>query len=221
MLNLSAFERMTALTDFVMGCVVVYVLVQIRTWRGFKSTIWTWAFGLLAVASFMGVVAHGLAMSDFTNKLLWQPLNLLLGLALGFFVVGAVFDFWGESTARKMIPVMVVLGIVFYLMTVLIPGTFLTFIAYETLAMFFALGVYIILTVKKSLPGAGWMTAGILVTIIAAVVQAVYQNQQSIIWYFDNNGIFHLIQIVGLLLLLRGLKMGLAANNLNPSSPRY
>jgi len=210
MFNLSAFERLTALTDFVMGCLVVYVLVQIRAWRGFKSTIWTWAFGLLAAASFIGAVAHGLAMSDATNNLLWQPLNLLLGLALGFFVVGAVFDFWGESTARKMIPVMVVLGVVFYLVTVLIPGTFLTFIAYESLAMFFALGVYIILTVKKSLAGAGWMTAGVLVTIVAAVVQAIGPNQQSIFWYFDNNGVFHLIQMVGVLLLLQGLKIGLA-----------
>lgn len=201
---------MTALTDFVMGCLAVYVLVQIRVWRGFKSTIWTWAFGLLAAASFIGAVAHGLAMSNATNNLLWQPLNLSLGLVLGFFVVGAAFDFWGESTARKMIPVMVILGIVFYLVTVLIPGTFLTFIAYEALAMFFALGVYFFLMVKKSVAGAGWMTAGVLVTIIAAVLQAVGPNQQSLVWYFDNNGVFHLIQIVGVLLLLRGLKIGLA-----------
>jgi hypothetical protein len=29
-------------------------------------------------------------------------------------------------------------------------------------------GVYTFLTVKKSLAGAGWMTAGVLVTILAA-----------------------------------------------------
>ena len=33
---------------------------------------------------------------------------------------------------------------------------------------------------------------------------------KSIFWYFDNNGVFHLIQMVGVLLLLRGLKIGLA-----------
>lgn len=211
MFNPSVFERMTALTDFALGCLAVYAIVQIRVWRGFKSTIWSWAFGLLAVASFLGAAAHGLAMSAATNKLLWQPLNLSLGLVLGFFVVGAVFDFWGESTGRKMIPVMVVLGIAFYLVTVLIPGTFLTFIAYEAVAMLFALAVYLILMGKKSLTGAGWMTAGVLVTIIAAVVQAVGPKHQSIVWYFDNNGIFHLIQMAGVLLLLQGLKLGLAA----------
>lgn len=211
MFSSSPFERMTALTDFVMGGLAVYALARIRAWRGLKATVWTLAFGLLAAASFLGAAAHGLAMSDATHKLLWQPLNLSLGLALGFFVAGAVFDFWGESTARKVIPMMVVMGIAFYLVTVLIPGTFLTFIAYEALAMFFALGVYVFLTVKKSLAGAGWMTAGVLVTILAAVVQAAGPQQQSILWDFDNNGVFHLIQMVAMLLLLRGLQIGLAA----------
>ena len=201
---------MTGLTDVVMGCLGVYLLVQLRRWRSFKSTIWVWAFTLLAVASCLGAVAHGLEMSKTINHLLWQPLNLSLGLALGFFVVGAVFDVWGERAARKMTQVMLSLGIIFYLVTVFIPGTFLTFIAYEAVAMFFALGVYILLTVKKSLPGAEWMTAGVLVTIVAAIVQAVGPHQQSIVWYFDNNGIFHLIQMVGLLLVWRGLHIGLA-----------
>ena len=40
--------------------------------------------------------------------------------------------------------------------------------------MFIALGVCIILMVKKSLVGAGWMTTGVLVTIVAAVAQVFF-----------------------------------------------
>ena len=46
-------------------------------------------------------------------------------------------------------------------------------------------------------------------TIFAAVVQAVWKTGKSIVWYFDNNGVFHLIQMIGIVLLLAGLKMSL------------
>ena len=209
--NASPFERMTALTDLILGLVALYVLLQLRSYEGFKATIWVWAFGLLALASFLGVAAHGFEMSAETNRLIWQPLNLSLGLALGFFVVGTVFDLFGEQPARSTMPFMVLAGLAFYLVTVFVPGTFMTFIAYEAVAMLFALGGYIYLTSQNTLPGSIWMTLGVLITIIAAVVQALGPNNKSILWQFDNNGIFHLIQFVGILVLHQGLKIALEA----------
>jgi hypothetical protein len=50
------------------------------------------------------------------------------------------------------------------------------------------------------------------VTIIAAVVQAGWDGKASpltFIWQFDQNGLYHLIQMVGVVLLLVGLRMGL------------
>lgn len=206
MINPSAFEKVTALTDFLMGILVVYIAYQFRGITDYKASIWRWAFGLLALASFLGVVAHGLDMSESIRAWVWKPLNLSLGLALGFFVVGAVHDMWGKETAHKVLPFMIALGIVFFCVTILIPGTFLTFVAYEALAMFFALGVYGILSSRGTLPGTNWMALGVIITIIAAVVQATGKPGNSILWYFDNNGIFHLIQMIGVWLLMIGLK---------------
>ena len=135
-----------------------------------------------------------------------MPLNLSLGLTLGLFVVGAVFDLLGEESARMILPVMLFLGFVFFLITIIFPGSFLTFIIYEAVAMLFALSAYLFLFLKGT-PCAGWMAAGVFVTIIAAIVQATGKAGKSIFWYFDNNGVFHLIQIIGLGLLFVGLRL--------------
>jgi hypothetical protein len=135
-----------------------------------------------------------------------MPINLSLGLALGLFVVGALFDLKGEAIARTALPAMLAIGFGFFIITIWKPGNFMTFIAYEAVAMLFALGVYVYLLFTSSLAGAGWMVAGVLVTIIAAVVQATGKAGRGIFWYFDNNGVFHLIQMLGMVLLFIGLR---------------
>lgn len=204
-LHPSHFERTTALTDLTLGLVASYAVVKLFPLTDFKSQVWMWALILLALASFLGVIAHGIKMPQKTNDRIWMPLNLSLGLALGLFVVGAVFDLRGEEIARVMLPYMLALGGVFFIVTLVFPGSFLTFIAYEAVAMFFALGVYVFLSYKGSLPNAGWMAAGIFITLIAAAVQAAGKAGKGIFWYFDNNGVFHLIQLIGLGLVYRGL----------------
>lgn len=202
----SPYERVTAWTDVLMGLLAGFIAYQLSQIFGFKFTVWTWAFALLTISSFLGAVAHGYEMTRKTNDRLWMSINLSLGLALGLFVVGALFDLSGEAIARMSLPLMLVVGFGFFLITVWKPGTFMTFIAYEAVAMLFALGVYIYLLFTLSLAGAGWMVMGVLVTIIAAAVQATGKAGKGIFWYFDNNGVFHLIQMVGMVLLFVGLR---------------
>ena len=201
----SPYERITAWTDIFMGALAGLIAYQLSQISGFKYSVWTWVFALLAFSSILGAIAHGYEMSKKVNDRLWMPINLSLGLALGLFVVGALFDLSGEAVARKVLPVMLALGFCFFLVTVWKPGTFMTFIAYEAIAMFFALGVYGYLFFTSAWVGVGWMLFGVLVTIIAAVVQATGKAGKGIFWYFDNNGVFHLIQMLGMGLLYLGL----------------
>ena len=205
----SPFERMTALTDVFLGILSAFVSIQVSHFTGFRSDVWSWAFGLLAFSSFLAAAAHGFEMTKKTNERMWMPLNLSLGTVLGLFVIGALFDLSGEVVARSVLPFMLAAGFGFFLVTVIFPGNFMTFIAYEAVAMLFSLGGYIVLTFKGTLPGAGWMLAGVFVTILAAVVQAIGKAGKSIFWHFDNNGVFHLIQMLGIILLLAGLKMSM------------
>lgn len=206
-------EQTTALTDFIMGILVVGVLIFLNRQRSSTSypklNIWLAAFGFLLFTSFLGAVAHGFAMSPGLNNLLWQPLNLALGLVIAMFVVAACFDMWGLPAFRRVLWPMVAVAVVFYGITLLIPGTFLTFIAYEALAMLFALVIYLILAIQKRLIGAWWMVLGVLITIAAAVIQAIGRNGVVLFWGLDHNGVFHFVQMFGVLALTAGITKSL------------
>jgi hypothetical protein len=205
-------EQTTAITDVILAMVALgclWYLRRIGPGNPWKTNLWSWIFGLLALAALLGAIAHGFQMSRKINNLFWQPLNLSLGLTVALFVIAVIYDRWGYETARRVLPVMLVMAVAFYGVTVANPGSFLVFIIYEAAAMLFALGVYGWLAWHGQLNGAGLMTAGVLITIIAAGVQAGEAVAVTIIWPFDYNGIYHLIQIVGLLVLLAGLRAAL------------
>ena len=175
----------------------------------FKVRLWLGVFGLLIVASALGAITHGLDMGEELREMLWQPLFLSLGLMLGLIAVVAVYDRWGANAARRMLPVAIIAGLMFYGITVVTDGVFLVFVAYEAVAMIFALVVYSQLA-TRSRPGAALVAAGVLVTLIAAVVQQTDWTM-TLIWPVDHNGIFHLIQMPGLLLMTLGVRRSLRA----------
>ncbi len=203
-------EQTTAATDILMAVLAFIVTLKVyRTGKSIdsrKTMIWVWAFGLLTFASATGAVAHGFQMSKLLNFILWQPLNLALGVAIGLFVAGVVYDYRNFSLPKALIPVLLVCAIAFFTITVIIPDSFIVFIIYEAIAMLFSLIAYTILASRNRLKGAWLMAAGIMVTIIAAAIQAVETIKVTFIWEFDHNGIFHIVQMVGLLFLLKGLQ---------------
>ena len=205
----SRFEQVTALTDVALGFLAGYVAIQVFQFSEFKSAVWVWAFALLAFSAFVAAFAHGFEMTQKMNDRLWMPINLSLGWTLSLFVVGALIDLSGDAIARTALPAALIVGLLFFVITILSPGSFMTFIAYEAVAMLFSLSVYVFLFFQGTLSGAGFMLAGVFVTILAAVVQAVWKTGKSIVWYFDNNGVFHLIQMIGIVLLLVGLRVSL------------
>lgn len=202
-------EQTTAITDILLAIVALYVAFSIYRFGKkvdiIKTRIWAGAFGLLFLAALLGAIAHGIKMSPTTNALIWQPLNFFLGISIALFAAGVIYDLKGFSISRSLFIVIMVSGILFYSITILIPDSFVIFILYEAITMIFSLVLYIYLWTSKKLPGALLMAAGIFITMIAAVVQTINHLSITIIWEFDHNGLFHLIQIPGLLLLQKGL----------------
>lgn len=206
-------EQTTAATDLALAlvsAVICYLTLKAgKSSKPKKGRIWAWAFGLLAFAALTGSIAHGFQMSKELNYILWQPLNLSLGLTVSLFVVGVVFDLTNGSLPRFILPTMLVIGTFFFLITLFFPGSFLVFILYEAVAMLFSLTVYVVLARRHRLKGAAVMATGILITIVAAAIQASETIHLRIIWEFDHNGLFHLVQVAGLVTLWFGLRLDL------------
>ncbi|MCB9230706.1 MAG: hypothetical protein H6581_03545 [Bacteroidia bacterium] len=203
-------EQTTAITDLILsviGLTLSFLLVVLgRRTDMRKCSVWAAAIGLMGIAAGIGFFAHGFVWQDATKWLLWQPLNLSLGLSISMFVVGVVYDLNHYALNKWFLPGMLTLGLAFYSITLLFPKTFLIFVAYEALAMFFALGAYFYMRKTRGWPGAIWIVAGIGVSILAAGIQASKALSFTLIWEFDHNGIFHLVQMAGIVFIYLGVK---------------
>jgi hypothetical protein len=204
-------EQSTAITDILLALVAFGgILILSRNItnsnESWKIIIWSSAFGLIGLAAALGAVAHGLVISRTVHDRIWQLLNVLLALAVSLFVAGVVYDLWGLAVCFNVLPVMLAAGLFFFGATLLYPGIFFIFIVYEGLALIFALSAYIYLAVRGEPAGAAFMAAGILISILAAGIQAKKSISLTVIWQFDHNGIYHIVQILGLILLLVGLR---------------
>ncbi len=204
-------EETTAVTDIILAFVAlggVFFLrcVPLSSNELWKVNIWSAAIGLIGSAAALGAVAHGLVLSRILHHRIWLALNMALSLAVSLFVVGVAYDLWGFEISLVTLPIMLAAGLGFYLITLLYPGIFIIFIGYEAVALVFALGAYVFLTIQQDLHGAWLMATGILVSIIAAGIQVKKSVVVTFIWQFDHNGVYHLVQAVGLILLLIGLR---------------
>jgi hypothetical protein len=204
-------EQTTAATDLLLAILAFIVTLRVyKSGKGIdliKTRIWTWVFGLLTFASAIGAVAHGFQMSKLTKFVLWQPLNLALVVTICLFAAGIVYDLKNFRLPKALVPILLVSAIIFFALTVIFPDALTTvFIKVEAIAMLFAFVVYTILASRKTIKGAGLMAAGILVTIIAAVIQAIKTIRIIFIWQFDHNGIFHIVQMIAIIFLLQGLQ---------------
>ena len=201
-------ERTTAGTDLLLAIVAlgcVWLVLRCRSHDLWKAKLWASAFAMLFLASGLGSVAHGLHMPTETKRLLWHPLNLALGLMVALIAVGAIRDGWGERFSRRILPGMLAVGFSFFGVTVVWANTFRAFVVYEMLALFLVVGIYSLSAVRERTSGSILMTAGALLTIAAAAIQATWTSNVHCVWTFDHNGIFHLVQLVAVVCLVTGV----------------
>jgi hypothetical protein len=202
-------EQTTAATDALLAieaAASAWVVVRLPGADRWRALLWVWAFVLLAVSAALGAIAHGVRLDPPMSELIWHPLYLGLGLVVGLIAVAVVADLWRERASRRVLPVFLGLGMVFFGVTLVVPGGFLVFVVYETVFMVFALGGYLRLALKEHRPGAGWMVTGIILTIVASAIQATGRLSFTVIWPFDHNGIFHIVQMLGVGALVMGLR---------------
>ncbi|MCG6937168.1 MAG: hypothetical protein LJE83_03210 [Gammaproteobacteria bacterium] len=205
-------EQTTAATDAILAVIVMISAIYLKhigKHKLWKSTIWAWAFYLLSFAALSGAIAHGFIIADELRALLWHALYLALGLFVALFVVGSVYDIWGEFIAKRILLIMLAIGAGFFCLTLVWSDSFIVFIIYEAVALFFVLGVYVWLAYKRRIEGSAQMVAGVLITIVAAGIQASHSIMITFIWQFDHNGVFHLVQTVGVIILISGLRAGM------------
>ena len=210
-LNPVPTELTTAGTDAALALLCLIVAARLRPCRRldpWKTGLWLWILALLAVASALGAVAHGLDLSASVRAVLWYPLYFSLGLTVALFVAGAILDWRGPGLARRAIPWAVLCALTFSLIAPLLGGSFFLFIGYEAMAMCSALLIYLNIFRHGRQNGSGRIAVAILLSMLAAAVQAS-DLAVTFLVPLDHNGLFHLLQMAAIMLLGSGLRAGL------------
>ena len=207
-------ERTTAATDAILALLTAGCVLYLQRFRGidpWKVDIWSGAFGLLAASAALGAIAHGVSMAARVKAMLRQPLFLLLGLTVAVSCLAAVYDLFGRAGAARVAPAAGVVAVLFFLLSRAVSGGFVLFVVYEAVFLALCLGAYTWLALARHQPGSCWLALGLLVTLAAAWVQTRKRIHVRLVWEFDANGVFHLVQMVGVVLLIAGLRQALTA----------
>ncbi|MGA3086555.1 MAG: hypothetical protein ABSE95_17490 [Thermodesulfobacteriota bacterium] len=207
----SPTELTTSATDLFLAIECVFIIICL--WRAlavdrWRTSLWCWVFGLLAFSFFMGSVAHGLDKQASMREALWMLLFLCLGVAVALLVAGALFDWRGRDMAKRLVWLIAAASIIFFVLSRFFDGALIIFVIYEALAIICTLAIYSFLAVTHRLKGSGLISLAILLSIVAAGVQASHVSMK-VLFPFDHNGIFHLIEMVTLATLGWGLRIGM------------
>ena len=198
MLTDSPTEMTTAITDVILAAqsaAAIYVIRRKTVARLMWTRVWIWLFALLSIASLIGAAAHGLEMAASIESAIWSPAYLALGLTMALFVIAAITMSSGHEKSRRfLMPAIMIWS-----------DSFLLFVIYECMAMFLSLTLYTMCFWQRSAAGSGYLATGVLVGILAAVIDTQKTLHVTLIWEFNNHGVFHLVQMISLLLLTIGL----------------
>lgn len=193
-------EPMTAVTDGIMALVTIFLAAWLFAHaRGRKTvSLWAWAFVAMAGAAFTGALYHSIrvALPMPGPSVLWKIVPVTTGAAMFFFGCAAA-----TAWLRRPRVAIVLLAVQFAACVALTVKINAFWVAVAD-----AGPVLLALLIGALAHRARWIAAGVIVTGVAAGVQAMKALQLG---PFDHNDLFHLIQIAAMALLYRGgLELG-------------
>jgi hypothetical protein len=198
----SPTELTTAATDLVLAALAFSGAVYLHRALAspLRAGLWVAFLVVVGVAALAGAVHHGLVLGSTLHAGLWA--SVLAGLSLGSALVpvAALLERHGGASARTALPWLIGAGALCFAASLWagLP-VLIVFAAACTLY-----GLALLVAVRRR--GAGLIATSLVVSLAASGVQAHGRLAFHLVWPFDHNGIAHLIQVVGLLLLLVGVR---------------
>ncbi|MCH7497881.1 MAG: hypothetical protein IH971_08525 [Candidatus Marinimicrobia bacterium] len=193
-------EATTSITDFLLGleALTLLALLGLATAPFPGRTYWLLTMALLGVGAMLGGLAHGLA-----RPRLFTPMYLLLALLIATFVLAVLAD--ALSQELPLWAWWLAGGLALLLLAAALSRAAVKLLV-TTAAVGLALigAIYLWLFFGRDLPGAGFLAAGFALSAAGGALM-LKKVGLTAIWSFDHNGLYHLIQMVSLLLFYVGL----------------
>ncbi len=199
-------EPVTVLTDYILAIetFVFAVLLSRQAARDREITIkfWALAFFVIAIAAITGGTCHGFIRSlpESIYKLLWKITLYAVGVSTLFMLSSTAYATLKDLPRRILL---VLAWIQFSVFIIFIARTSdFKYVIYDYVpAMILILALCIF---RWHAPFSAWISAGILVSFVAAGIQL---SGFTLHQHFNHNDLYHVIQIIAMYLLYRGGKL--------------
>ena len=196
-----------ALTDLLLGLVVVVLAIQLRRLPA-NRRYWRAAFWWAGIGALGGFVHHGVLVRwPAVAAVSWAVLSLMVVLAVSYLLAATVDEVLGPNHARAFW-VLRSVGIGAYVILALNGHAGVTaLLACESLTMACVLGLWGWAAYRRH-PLAGPVLLAIAASAAAAGTRALSPSVTGYV-HLDPTSTYHLAQIVGMVLLFRALQDGL------------
>jgi len=206
--GLTIHEPTTMLTDLTITVVALLLarklLFDDRHNRYRSRFLWGIAFLFIGLGALLGAVSHGLAayLGDAADTAIWKGTVYSIGLSMVFALGGTLDGAPLAAGVRRFFWLLNVIAFLVYAIWMIGHDDFLYVIYHYVPAMLLIAAIQVWALFGKESDGASWVLAGVGVTLFGAVVQ---QSGFSLHTHFNHNDLFHVIQVIGLLLFFRGI----------------
>jgi hypothetical protein len=199
-------EPMTVATNAVLA-VFAFVLAVRLAYRadaaGSDAAGWL-AAGLLAtgLAAIIGALAHGTdpARDEALRARFWRGALYATGF-IGAATVASVAFFAARGSIRSAILVFAVMKLIVFIVRVARQPEFRVAAADYGAALAILLAGAAYEMIRRRASGMTWLIAGVLVSLVAGIVQA---RKLTLHRHFNNNDLYHVIQMAALYAFYRG-----------------
>ncbi len=198
-------EPMTLATDYVLAALGAWCGFGLRRRAGGLRGLggwWALALWAMGAAALLGGTYHGFAelLPAPLLTLLWKMTMLAVGIASGCLALAAVGLFVGPRGWSLWLGAIVLKLALYAVWVVAFDDSFLWAVLDYSLAM----GLALVVHSARAWGGAAWawwVVAGILVSFAGAAIQ---RAGWSLHRHFNHNDLYHVVQMVGLVMLYRG-----------------
>lgn len=199
-------EPMTMVTDYILGTLALVLALRLfgdaSAGSQTSGRLWAWAFVMTAVAAFVGGSYHGFIqmIPAATGRALWKLTLVATGVGSACLLAAAVMAATAGSVRRALL-VVVIAKLLVYIWVIATRDRFLIVIADYGAALVAVLLLAWLVRPSGLAPAAGWIAAGVAVSVVAGVIQARNLAPHP---RFNHNDLFHVVQMGALYALYRG-----------------
>lgn len=196
-------EPTTTITDYILAAetVVLGVLMLRNSAKtNVPARLWAHAFFTSAMAAAAGGTYHGFGESlGALAPVLWKITVITIGCTSMLLLCAIALAFFADPV-RKWLPAIAILQFLVYAFWMAGHNEF-KYVVYDYAPSMLLILILQLFAMQRSVPGSGWIAAGILVSFAAAGIQRSSLNLHP---EFNHNDLYHVVQMIAMILLYRG-----------------